>query len=110
MVGKVNNPDNLCNNKLYNVLIGIWTSTENMTYPRAGHTASVLENGNVLVASSSTGHDVLFSVELYDPSTGTWTLTGNMTYSWWDHTASVLPDGTVLVVGGMSFPFNAELY
>ncbi|CAF3965167.1 unnamed protein product, partial [Rotaria sp. Silwood1] len=52
-----------------------WSITGSMITVRTDHTASILTNGNVLVAGG--GHRThLSSAELYDPSTGTWTNTG----------------------------------
>jgi hypothetical protein len=84
-----------------------------MTYSRYFHTATVLQNGIVLVAGGSRSGEELSSAELYDPQTGSWTSTGNMTYSRDEHTATLLPNGTVLVAGGYGsddFLFSAELY
>ncbi|CAF1153691.1 unnamed protein product [Adineta steineri] len=78
-----------------------WFSTGNMSHGRYIHTASVLSNGNVLVAGGeSIGDIALNSAELYDSSTGASTPTGNMTNARYAHTASVLSNGKVLVTGG----------
>ncbi|CAF3949286.1 unnamed protein product [Rotaria sp. Silwood1] len=71
-----------------------------MSTARSDHTASVLENGKVLVAGGKDSNSILNSVELYDPSTEMWTNTGNMSTARFDHTASVLENGKVLVAGG----------
>ena len=73
-----------------------------MNNARAWHTASVLQNGKVLVAGGYTGFYYLNSTELYDPSLGTWTATVNMITARARHTASVLMNGNVLVTGGYS--------
>ena len=63
----------------------------------AGHTATLLPNGQVLVAGGATNTGI---AELYDPATGTWTTTGRGRARQ-DHTATLLSDGRVLVVGGL---------
>ncbi|CAF2132567.1 unnamed protein product [Rotaria magnacalcarata] len=100
--------------ELYDPSAGVWTVTGSMNNTRFSHTASVLANGNVLVAG---GEDylgyIIENAELYDPSTGFWTLTGSMNSARYLHTASVLTNGKVFVAGGHNGSFSlvsAELY
>lgn len=80
---------------------GAWNPTGSMHLPRSGHTATLLSNGQVLVAGGKSGEATYHSsAELYDPATGTWSLTGSMGGSRSGHTATLLPDGRVLVAGG----------
>lgn len=92
---------------------GTFTSTGSMTIGRAGHTATLLLDGTVLVAGgvgpqpfSNVPREVLASAEIFDPATGTFSLTGSMANRRVGHTTTLLPNGRVLVVGGDS----AELY
>jgi hypothetical protein len=82
---------------------------------RAGHTATLLLNGKVLVLGGlgvdPYPHNVLDTAELYDPSTGTWSVTGRLIASKSGHSATLLPDGKVLVVGQATTAMeSAELY
>ena len=74
-------------------------ATVSMLCAHKGHTASVLQNGKVLIAGR-TGITITPCAELYDPVTGTFTRTGNMTTPVSDHAAVLLANGKVLIVGG----------
>jgi N-acetylneuraminic acid mutarotase len=79
-----------------------WTPTGSMTTARIGHTATLLANGEVLVAGGGNATGSLTSVELYNPATGKWAVSGSMTTARGSHTATLLPNGEVLVAGGVS--------
>ncbi|TMK30558.1 MAG: hypothetical protein E6G61_06125 [Actinobacteria bacterium] len=85
--------------------VGTWRSTGSMSVARKLHTATLLPNGQVLVAGGVDSDDdasakALASAELYDPRTGTWSATGSMLHPRAWHTATLLPNGLVLVAGG----------
>ena len=89
--------------------------TSNMTAPRSGHTATLLLNGQVLIAGGMERNGVFFrSAELYDPITGRFTAaTRDMGTQRVGHSAMLLPNGEVLIVGGWSsagLVASAELY
>ena len=100
--------------ELYNPALGNWTSAGSMTNSRLGHTATLLNNGKVLIAGGSTQGTLATytnSAELYDPATGIWTGTGSMNKSRAGHTATLLSNGLVLVAGGYNAgTVSAELY
>lgn len=74
-----------------------FTDTASLSPGRDAHTATLLQDGRVLVAGG-VGSDT--SCALYDPATQTWTPTGSLAGGRQNHTATLLPDGRVLVTGG----------
>jgi hypothetical protein len=77
-----------------------------MMIPRAYFTATLLNNGKVLVTGGRNGVGDA-SAELYDPVTGIWSMTGAMgTVRAYD-TATLLGSGKVLVAGSDA---TSELY
>ncbi len=95
---------------------GAWTLTGSMHDARQFHTATLLQDGRVLVAGGTNLQGSLHSAELYNPNTGEWSLTGSLHDGRISHTATLLPDGKVLVTGGLDYDFpqrdlkSAELY
>jgi len=98
---------------------GSFVRTGDMVVSRSQHTATLLQDGRVLITGGVTNAvgnysaTVLASAELYDPTTGTFVATGTMSAARRMHTATLLPDGRVLIAGGYDWfqPIgSAELY
>jgi PKD repeat protein len=91
---------------------GTWTMTGFMNTARYGHTATLLQNGKVLIVGGyDSSGNALSSAELYDPNTGQFQMAGNLNYPRVMHTATLLPTGKVLIAGG-DYPSGntAEIY
>ncbi|HEY4273516.1 MAG TPA: kelch repeat-containing protein [Candidatus Udaeobacter sp.] len=85
------------------VTAGTWSQTGSMSVGRFSFTATVLQNGKVLVAGGNTpGEIITNTAELYAPATGTFTPTGNMHQARVGFSATRLLNGKVLVEGGAS--------
>jgi len=84
-----------------------------LTTARAEHTATLLQDGRVLVVGgmvSGTNISATATVELYTPATNQWTVAASMKNARAGHTATLLNGGQVLVVGGDGAKRTAEIY
>jgi N-acetylneuraminic acid mutarotase len=93
-----------------------WSATGSLGTARSYHTATLLENGKVLVVGGDNKGGVLDGAEIYDPATGQWSATGSLSTPRVGHIAMRLANGKVLVAGGSGDPpiypilTSAEIY
>jgi hypothetical protein len=106
--------------ELYDPATGRWRYTGELNTQHAFHTATLLQNGRVLVVAGTdsisnypTDQGVTNKAELYDLATESWSITGNLGTAREFHTATLLQNGQVLVAGGDNTAnslSSAELY
>ena len=70
-----------------------------LAVPRGAYTATMLQNGRVLIAGGVIERAVRDS-EIYDPSSNIITKIGDLTHERFGHKALLLADGSVLIAGG----------
>jgi uncharacterized protein (TIGR03437 family) len=106
--------------EVYDPATGTWSYTGSLSR-RASHSATLLANGQVLVAGGANyGYDIgvssyLKSAEVYDPAAGKWRPTGSFKTIQGGNTATLLPNGKVLAVGISNYNtrplvYSAEVY
>ena len=91
--------------EVFDPALGTWSSVGGLNTGRSGHTATLLPNGEVLVAGGYTFTPPNSGVitkrsERYDASGAAWLPAGDLNVARSAHTATLLPNGKVLVVGG----------
>ena len=84
-----------------------WSPAGTLSVGRAGHTATLLNDGRILVTGSK---GKVTTAEIYDPASGEWTLAGEMSEWRVLHSATLLTDGRVMVAGGLPEVSSTDIY
>lgn len=101
-------PIALSHAELYDPAQDTWTWVGDLPQPRANHTATLLPNGQVLVAGGDAGGALLQDPpELYTEGGGWQAVTNSQFAARTSHTATLLRDGRVLFAGGSA---PAQIY
>jgi hypothetical protein len=100
------NEETLDTAEIYNPAAGTFTLlTSTLNTARVGHTATLLQNGQVLIVG---GYDpqygLIVDAELYDPPTQAFIDLGDTNAPRYEHTATMLQNGQVLIAGGETDP------
>jgi hypothetical protein len=98
---------------LYDPASGKFTPIAKMTIPRGRPSATLLADGDVLIAGGEErDNESLASAEIFHVKTLVFQTTGSMHQARIAHTATLLKDGRVLIAGGYagSVVSGAELY
>ncbi|HTR60926.1 MAG TPA: DUF3443 family protein [Candidatus Binataceae bacterium] len=102
-------PQYLASGEVFNPSSGTWTAVSNqMSVKRAGHTATLLDTGEVIIAGTilsgdphGCGASPCTTTDLYDPTSNTFSPSaGGLNKARYDQAAVKMVDNTVLVTGG----------
>jgi len=100
------NEETLDSAEIYNPATGIFTLLSNtLNTARVGHTATLLNNGQVLIVGGyDPDYGLIADAELYDPPSQTFIDLGDTNAPRYEHTATMLQNGQVLIAGGDTDP------
>jgi len=87
--------------EIFDPISETWSFADSLADGRSGHTATLLNDGKVIVAGGQNIGD-LSSCEIYDPVANQWSSAGNLLHARSFHSAVLLSDGKVLVSGGVT--------
>jgi hypothetical protein len=88
--------------EVYDPKGGVFRAVASMTAERAGHTATLLQNGDVLITGGIGSGRILDSAEVYRAARGVFEPAGPMSSRRERHAATLLDNGAVLITGGSS--------
>jgi N-acetylneuraminic acid mutarotase len=92
------------NTYIYTPSTGLWVTQSQMTNGRTSHTATVMDDGRVIIVGGTGSSPAL--VEIFDPVTGTWSPGASPQEQYDLHSSVLLRDGRVMVLG----QFESEIF
>lgn len=103
IAGGLGDAGTLSSAELFDPSGGMFKSTGGMSTARASHTATRLQNGDVLITGGNLdGPGTPIAVtEVFNPSHGTFRISGKLITPRTYHTATLLTNGKVLITGGL---------
>lgn len=117
IVGGVNSDVASGTAELFDPVNNTFTAVPSTIPARHFHSATLLQNGKVLIAGGLSGPTdpatALTDAQIYDPTANAFTVTGSLGTARFYHTATLLHDGRVLVAGGYAktgVTATAEIY
>src|SRR3990172_10478654 len=88
--------------EIFDPITETWSFADSLADGRSAHTATLLNDGRVLVTGGRGIGNYLNTSEIYDPATDEWSSAANLLHARIRHSAVLLSDGRVLVSGGVT--------
>jgi len=106
------NKETLDSAEIYNPTTGAFTLlTSTLSTARVGHTATLLDNGQVLIVGGyDPDYGLIADAELYDPPSQSFIDLGDTNSPRYGHTTTMLQSGQVLIAGGETDPIPSGAY
>ena len=86
--------------EIYDPRTDTWAPAGRIEISRAGHSATLLRDGRVLVVGGAGPASTIAEAEIYYPEQNMWSRAGSLTLARTDHSAQMMSDGRVIVAGG----------
>ncbi|HVE47466.1 MAG TPA: kelch repeat-containing protein [Acidimicrobiales bacterium] len=86
--------------EVFDVATSAWSTAGSLSPARTAVSATLLDDGSVLVAGGRTDSGPVGVAETYNPASGLWSTVDSLETARADHLAVALADGRVLVAGG----------
>lgn len=114
MIGGLTADGPTATTEIFDTEISKWKPGPTMSYRRVGHTATLLEDGSVLIIGGDTGSGASATAELIDANVSVSSPLPSMSFARSGHAVALLENGNVLVTGGTDWAKGiwkqAELY
>ncbi len=88
--------------EIFDPITETWSFTDSLAVGRSSHTATLLNNGRVLITGGQNNTGDINSCEIYNPVTNEWAVVNSLLHARSFHSAVLLSDGRVLVSGGIT--------
>jgi len=98
--GDVNESMAMDSAEIYYPQTKTFVPTSNMKFQRAGHTQTLLPDGNVLITGGISSGNYSKTAEIFISTANTFIRVGDMATTRTKHTATLMKDGRVLIAGG----------